>query len=176
MQIALLDLKATMDRDGVKMIDFLDNNFTVNYLSPDFQVMRIVKVEEHHLCRIDLIAFEAYGSVDQVDAVLKFNMITNPFSMEVGDILVIPSLSSVSSFFKRSSQAQSHTILDTKSIFIDTSRASKKDAARLEQLARIASKRKNGASEIKPTNLLRNGEVPFATTGGALRLAPNATK
>lgn len=176
MQIALLDLKSTMDRDGIKFIDFLDNNFTVNYLSPDFQVMRIVKVEEHHLCRVDLISFEAYGSVDHVDAVLKFNMITNPFSMDIGDILVIPSLSSASSFFKRSASSQNQVILDTKSIFIDPSRASKKDAARLEQLARIASKRKNGASEIKPTNLLRKGEAPFVASGGALRLAPNATK
>jgi len=176
MRVNLLDLKSQMIRDGVTMIDFLDNNFTVNFLSPDLQIIRIFLVEERHLCRLDLLSFEAYGSADHVDVITKFNMITNPFSMELNDIIVFPSIGSSQSFFRKSSNLSNQLILDTKSLFIDPSRASKKDAARLEQLEKIASKRRNGASEIKPTNLLRSGEAPYVTTGGALRLAPNSSK
>ena len=70
----------------------------------------------------------------------------------------------------------SQIIKDTKALFIDPKRASQKDIARIKQLEKLASKRQNGSSEVKPTNLLREGEVPFSTDGNRLVFAPSSSK
>ena len=51
----------------------------------------------------------------------------------------------------------------------------KKDQERLKMLMEIAKKSKNGSSEIKPTNLLREGEVPFTANGDIIVFAPNSS-
>jgi hypothetical protein len=42
-------------------------------------------------------------------------------------------------------------------------------------LQEIANKSKNGSKEIKPTNLLRDGEVPFVSNGDIIVFAPNSS-
>jgi hypothetical protein len=175
MRVKIFDLKLEMIREGIKMIDFLENNFKVNYYSPYLDVNRVMLIEERHLCNPFNLAYEAYGDTNQAEVILKFNQITNPFSMQLNDILIIPELTSVERFYRKS-KVDDKIILDTKSIFIDPERASQKDLNRLEQLKRIAEKKKNGSASPKPTNLLRPGEVPFVSDGNVITLAPNSSR
>lgn len=172
MYIKLFDLKEEMLKDGEYMIDFSENNFEVNYLDPYLRVQTVIIVKEEHLARPDLLSWDAYGNVEYIDAILKFNQITNPFSMDLYDLIVCPVPSILPRFYKRANK-QTQFIYDTKALFLDPKRASQKDQNRLKQLEKIASKRKNGSSNPKPTNLLRNGEVPFSTDGKVLRFAPS---
>lgn len=174
MNIRLLDLKDEMMRSGEFLIDFTENNFRVNYVDPNLAINRILLVEDRHLCRPDLICWEAFGNLDYIDAILKFNQITNPFSMELYDLILIPAPRSLDRFYKKEKK-QSRLIKDTKALFIDPTRASEKDKARLDQLEKIAKKRKNGSVSPKPTNLLREGEVPFSTDGRRLIFAPTVS-
>jgi hypothetical protein len=175
MVIHLFDLKSEMKREGIDMMDFLENNFKVDYSNPNLQISKIFFVKEEHLCRPDLLSWDAYGLPDYVDIILKFNQITNPFSMDLDDFIVIPSLSSAKKFYQKDKLKTSKEINDTKSLFIDPTKASKKDLERLKQLEKIAKRRANGASEIKPTNLLRNGEQPYITDGLSLIFAPSVS-
>lgn len=161
-----------MEKNNIKMLDFLEMNFRVDWTDPDLQIWRAFIIEEKHLCRPDLISYEAYNNVNYVDIIMKFNQISNPFSMEIGDLLLAPSLSSAMRYYREDRLRVSKIINDTKALFIDPKKASKKDLARLEQLQKIAARRSNGSTEIKPTNLLRDGEVPFATDGKAITFAP----
>jgi hypothetical protein len=176
MIIKLFDLKNEMLLNGETAIDFLSNNFLVNYFDPQLEVSRIILIEERHLCRLDLLSYEAYQSVDYVDILMKFNQITNPFSMQVHDLIVCPTKDSAARFYQQEPLRNSKLILDTKALFIDPSRASQTDKARLEQLQKIADKRKNGSREIKPANLLKAGEVPYVTDGTALTFSPYNSK
>jgi hypothetical protein len=174
MYLKLIDLKGEMLRNGVTLIDFQELNFEVNYFSEDFKVKRIFLMEERHLCRPDLIVWENYRNLDYLDAFLKCNQITNPFSMELHDIIVIPQEESIEKFYKKE-LTSSKLIKETKSLFLDPKRATQKDLARFKQLARLAEKRKNGSTEPKPTNLLRPGEVPFKTDGRVIVFAPSVS-
>lgn len=174
MVIRLLDLKDEMMRNGEFLIDFTENNFRVNYLDPDLTIKRVILVEDEQICRLDLICFEAYGNLDYIDALLKFNQITNPFSIDEFDLILVPSEASLNKYYKKEKKL-SKIIKDTKSLFLDPSKASEKDKTRLEQLEKIAKKRKNGSVTPKPTNLLREGEVPFSTDGRRLIFAPTVS-
>lgn len=174
MYLKLIDLKGEMLRNGVNMIDLQELNFEVNYFTEDFTVKRIFLLEERHLCRPDLIVWENYRNLDYLDGFLKCNQITNPFSMELYDVIVIPKEASIEAFYKKE-QTSAKRIKDTKALFLDPTRATQKDLARLKQLARLAEKRKNGSTEPKPTNLLRPGEVPFKTDGKRIIFAPSVS-
>jgi hypothetical protein len=133
-------------------------------------------MEERYLGRLDLLSFDAYGDVNSMDILLKFNQISNPFSMELYDIIVVPDAESARQFYRKEKLASVQNIKDTKALFIDPTRASQKDQARIKQLEKLANKRENGSTEVKPTNLLRNGEVPFSTDGTRLVFAPSISK
>jgi hypothetical protein len=107
--------------------------------------------------------------------ILKFNQISNPFSMELYDFIVIPTLEAGLRFYRQDRMKSSKLINDTKALFLDPSKASQKDLARLKQLEKIAKRRENGATEIKPTNLLRTGEVPYSTDGNVVVYAPSVS-
>lgn len=174
MYLKLIDLKDEMVRDGVTMIDFLELNLEVNYLSSDFFIKSVILIEEKHLCRPDLIVWEYYRNLDYLDAFLKFNQISNPFSMQLYDLIIIPKESTLQKAYKKINR-NSKLIRDTKALFLDPTRASKKDIERMKQLSKLSAKRKNGSLEPKPTNLLRPGEVPFSTDGNRLIFAPSVS-
>lgn len=174
MYIKLFDLKDEMLRNGEMMIDFTENNFKVNYSDSLVKLQRIMLVEERHICRPDLLCFEVFGNIDYIDAILKFNQITNPFSMELYDIIAIPTTASLVRMYQKETKVSKFT-RDTKALFLDPKRASQKDINRMKQLSKIASKRKNGSTTPKPTNLLRDGEVPFIADGQRLIFAPSVS-
>lgn len=163
-----------MLRNGEYLIDFEENNFQVNYLDIYLRIIRIILVEDRHLARPDLLSWESYGNADYIDAILKFNQITNPFSIDLYDLIVIPTVDSLNRFYNKQTRI-SQEIYDTKALYLDPKRASQKDVNRLKQLEKIAARRKNGSSQPKPTNLLRPGEVPFSTDGNVLRFAPSVS-
>jgi hypothetical protein len=172
MIIKLFDLKSEMLRDGISLIDFLENNYKVNYYDNGLQITRVFLVEERHLCRPDLMSWESYNTVDYADIILKFNQITNPFSMQIDDIIMVPALSSGLKFYQKDKTKTPKEINDTKALFLDPSKASQKDLERLKQLQKIAARRANGSKEVKPTNLLREGEQVYITDGNAITFAP----
>jgi hypothetical protein len=175
MNIHLFDLKSEMVNNGITSLDFMENNFRVNYEDPKLIISKVFLIEEKHLCRPDMLSFDAYGNSEYVDIILKFNHISNPFSMELYDLIVVPKLNTALKFYRKDQLKTDKMLNDTKGLFIDPTRASKKDQERLKMLEQIAKKSKNGSTEIKPTNLLRDGEAPFTTNGDIIIFAPNSS-
>jgi hypothetical protein len=175
MNIHLFDLKSEMINRGITSLDFMENNFRVNYEDPKLIISKIFLVEDKHLCRPDMLSFDAYGLPDYVDIILKFNHISNPFSMELYDLIIVPKLNTAIKFYRKDPLKTEKILNDTKGLFVDPTRASKKDQERIKMLQEIAKKSKNGATEIKPTNLLRDGEVPFTSNGDIIVFAPNSS-
>lgn len=175
MNIHLFDLKSEMISKGITSLDFMENNFRVNFGDPKLIISKIFLIEEKHLCRPDMLSYDAYADVNYVDIILKFNHISNPFSMELYDLIIVPQLRTAMKFYQKDPLKTEKILNDTKGLFVDPTRASKKDQERLKMLQEIAKKSKNGSTEIKPTNLLRDGEVPFTTNGDIIVFAPNSS-
>ena len=58
-------------------------------------VFNIYRVPESMIMRIDLISLAAYGTDKYADLILKYNGISNPFSINKDDILLIPTLDTI---------------------------------------------------------------------------------
>ena len=96
---------------------------------------------------------------------LKVNEISNPFSIEENDVLYMPTIAQIKSFYRRPKNKPKEQIKDQ---YTDPNRASRKDQQRQEFLK----KRKNSqpATENVPTNFLRDGEQVFRPNNGQIDL------
>lgn len=119
-------------------------------------------VENDEACRIDLVSLSEYGTHDHVDAILKFNGISNPFSIKEGDVLFIPKIDIGKKKFKLTlNKNYKNPIRDQ---FINTKRLPVKDANRIEYLSKKYNK------EILPPNILQSGEENIEVTNGEIRI------
>lgn len=123
-------------------------------------------VTEDDICRIDLISLKYYREASYVDYILKYNGISNPFSINVGDVLLIPSTETTTTrIIPFKSVNTDDDKLSIRDQFINTKRLSKKDAKRIEYLQRKAASKINGSSEILPPNIRKSDDAPNITIG-----------
>ena len=120
--------------------------------------------------RIDIISRKYYGGENMAEYILKYNNVANPFSINEGDVLKIPSINAELIQWQRI-KAIDDIMLEIDNIrgqFLDTKRLSKKDANRLEYLQRKAEQLKNGSKAVLPPNLLKPGEENLSIRDGKI--------
>lgn len=89
----VIDNKKIISNGIDKIIDFTPSIFNnANSIGALFNVYR---VPESMKMRIDLISIAAYGTDAYADIILKYNGISNPFTINTDDILYIPTMDTV---------------------------------------------------------------------------------
>ena len=68
---------------------------------PDSYSYDLFNVTDRYIARPDLISLDAYGDADYADVVCKLNGISNPFELNKGMILILPSPECVIDFVTR---------------------------------------------------------------------------
>jgi hypothetical protein len=135
-------------------------------LFPDYvRIFESFEVTEYYAGRIDLISLQLYNSPDHIDQLLKFNGISNPFSIAVGDILLVPPSDVLLKQWKKPGIGvkDANVVRDK---FIDTKRLPIKDQNRLDYLKRKAAEKPNGAKEILPPNVLKSDQTNVIIKNG----------
>jgi len=106
--------------------------------------------------RIDLICLDYYGTSEHIDYLLKFNGISDPFSIKEGDTLKIPV---VGNFFKKLERPSVAIDNIVRQEFLDGKRLTPKDQKRIDFL-----KKKYKIKEVLPPNVLKTGFKTFKFT------------
>ena len=106
-----------------------------------------------------------------VDAICVVNNIFNPFSVNEGDVLVIPNLSRKDLVYKRPNPATRPN--DVQEAYVDTGRQSEKDQARIQRLIEKAKKSEAGVKQPMPPNMLQPGQESKTFSGGKIQLGTN---
>lgn len=80
------------------------NEEIIELCSPVFSMpkgfrYKVIRVSKLHIARPDLLSYQLYGSDIYGDLICKINGISNPFELNEGMILVIPSASDLDSFY-----------------------------------------------------------------------------
>jgi len=117
-------------------------------------------VGNSEVCRVDLISQRFYGTPDYSEYILKYNNISNPFSITTGDVLQIPDVLAVLKNFKPINAIGEFEDAEPsiKDQFVDTKRLTIKDKKRVEYLKKKAAQKENGSKEILPPNFLKKDE------------------
>lgn len=119
-------------------------------------------VDEDESARPDLIALQYYGDQSKLEMILKWNAISDPFSITEGDVLEIPNANI--QFFKldRPKEFEENP---TKQQFVDNKRLSQKDQRRLDAL-----KKKYGKENLLPPNVIPVGKKNYEYDGTRIRM------
>ena len=125
-------------------------------------------VTEDQVGRIDLISLLYYRSADYCDYILKWNGVSNPFSIKFGDVLNIPNHREALSIIKEIKVLNTSNEPSIRDQFVDTKRLPVKDAKRIEYLQRKASQKTNGAKQILPPNILKEGDTNIKIGNGQI--------
>lgn len=85
---------------GEVMLDLLNKTFEI----PDTFQAGLAIVEEEYIARPDLVSLALYGDDIYADIICKLNGISNPFELNAGMTLLLPSFDSLKDFTIKSSQ------------------------------------------------------------------------
>jgi hypothetical protein len=139
---------------------FIETNETINEHT----------VTEDQVGRIDLISLLYYRNANYCDYILKWNGISNPFSIKFGDVLLIPNHRQATKVVKEIKILNTTNEPSIRDQFVDTKRLPVKDAKRIEYLQRKAAQKPNGAKQILPPNILKEGDTNIKIGNGQIRI------
>lgn len=121
-----------------------------------------IKVQDNHVVvdyevgRPDLICLKHYKSAAYVDYLLKFNGISDPFSINEGDVLKIPV---IGEFYKKLERPKGEEFNIVRQEFIGKKRVTPKDQRRADFL-----KKKYKLKEVLPPNVVKTGHKTYKFT------------
>jgi hypothetical protein len=77
------------DKNGNNIVDFIIKDVKVAGENLQMTVLNYYQVKEDDAMRPDLITQSMYGYMENLEGVLKMNEISNPFSIDVNEILYV---------------------------------------------------------------------------------------
>ena len=90
------------------VINLTDSTFQV----PSSYAYEIFEVTERYVARPDILSRDIYGDSIYSDLICKLNGISNPFELNVGMILVIPSPDCIMDFMKNVDISETDAVTD----------------------------------------------------------------
>lgn len=170
MNIKSLSLKnlLSIEKTGEQYLDLTAPSFKYK---KDLGLKALHYVMQDEAGRVDKIADKYFGDGEYIDAICVVNNIFNPFSVQEGDILIIPNLDDLNLVYKRPNPASRPN--PVMAPFVDTGRQSTEDQSRVQRLAQKAKSKKSGVKTPLPPNLLQQGQEAKTFKGGNIQLGTN---
>ena len=157
-----LDRKGTYMYDDIEVVDLSESIFDPKYTMT--QICSIYKVTKELEMRPDLVSKSLYGSTDYTEMILKYSMINNPFSIEMGDIVFAASLDSIYNPVKETEDDTTGVFNAIKNYhkYIDKNKAPKKAGSdsvtkQITEMPQEANISKQGNSGLS----IKNGKIYF---------------
>lgn len=166
-------LKILINKKRIK--DHYTGDTKLAMSEPVLQLTHEIRIIDYHVIndetemRPDLIALNYYGTEDGLEIILKYNGISNPYSIKKGDILAIPSLDSARAKYNKPKNIINTPIAQ----FTDKRRLSQKDKKRQEFLKRKSESKTNGSTQNLPPNMLKEGEKSKILRNNRILLGAN---
>lgn len=160
--IGLLTKKPETTVDSETIVDLTSR---VLEFKDEISISKTYIVSEEFEMRPDLVARVSYGNANKIDHILKFNGISNPFSLEAGTVLLIGDEGQLDACFSKPTTEDTQS--DIRERFFDKNRLNKKDAKRLELLKKKSTEAANAANPTTP-NLSEPGAKEITVKDGVV--------
>lgn len=151
--------------NGEQIVDLTDQ--TLKYNDQDVTVFNTVYCSKEMVMRADYIAQLTYNDSGKTEYLLKFNNISNPFSLNEGDAVMLPDSFDARTHFKAKNKyaEQRKKIRDQ---FIDKSKVTVVD----KTLTEFDERKKVNL----PPNYAKEGDKEIVIGNGIIKFGPNVTK
>jgi hypothetical protein len=163
-----LDRKPNFTRpDNIILKDLTQSMFNLNV--PNYVKYNVYRVPKEFSMRPDLIAAAVYNNSIYAEIILKYNGISNPFSIQEGDLILIPNLDSAQTVISVQSGTESDgaTLIRNSYKYIDPLKIPKTDNS--FQNRPLVSGAEEGAL---PPNITQEGETQIVYRNGRVYFGP----
>lgn len=176
-----IELPASIDRkplirleDGTEIIDLAMPSQKLVAAQP---MTSIYIVDDETAMRVDAIAAITLGSITHVEKILKFNDISNPFSIDAGYILFIPDLI-YADINLNTAGGRAREKLDIRNQYIDPEKGSKLDPMLAEYSTRQKAKKADPSKSTPPLppNFANPGDKEIEIKGGKIYFGLGVSK
>lgn len=128
----------------------------------------VIAVSEFEAMRADLISLRMYSDHNNWDAILKYNGISNPFSINAGQILQIPVYNQIAGMYKSPLIIQERGEKEARTINPIVNPVTDKDKKRIENIERKV-------GEALPPNISKKGDKSVKIKDGKLIFGEDVT-
>ena len=166
-----IDSKPMFTRpDGTVLKDLTTSMFNVT--AGSYVSFTVYKVPKEYEMRPDLISAAVYNSTVYAEIILKYNGISNPFTIKEGDLVLIPNLDSVKDMISKpqGSEANGARAIRNSYRYIDPTKIPKSDDTNYQNrpiTSTTGTLPPNIAEEGEKQITYRNGRVYFGEGVGA---------
>lgn len=166
------------DRKGNQYVDLIQKDMVVSMEGFRPTIIDYFLVTQEEAMRPDLVTQKMYGYLDSMEGVLKFNNISNPFSIDEGDILYTYDIPSMNRNL-RPGLATSNDRQDIRDQYITPEKKSTVDPALRSFEKRNTPRKPNptkGNQPALPPNYAAFGDTELQVRNGKIVFGPNVTK
>lgn len=158
----------------VQILDFTEASlkYVVDPFFTDY-----VLVNDETSMRIDVIAKISMGNITNTEKMLKFNGISNPFTIDSGDLLFVPD-QIMSNINMNANLNRTAEKLDIRNQYIDPEKASKIDPTlgTFEKRDKPKAADPSKTTPALPPNFANIGEKEIEIRGGKIHFGPNISQ
>ena len=165
------------DENSFEIRDLLEKDYQTAS-NGELKGISLFLVDKDYVMRADLITQEMYGFLDPIEKFLKFNGISNPFSINEGDVYTMFDLPSAEENM-RSAQNTQAAREDIRNQYITPEKRSTVDPRYQDYSKRSAAPKPDpskGNAPALPPNLANFGDEEIQIRNGKMVLGPNVTK
>lgn len=160
----LQNKRKLIDKNGNVYWDLIGVSFKPK---DNTRIKDFIIVDSSNVMRPDKLSIIAYGIPSYADILMKFNAISNPFTINIGDIILIPDIQYAEQSVKRVEDIDMKRANNNVPASFN-SKLPKQDENRIKRLEKLASKYKNATKEVRSTNQLPNGEKNIIKKDGLI--------
>jgi hypothetical protein len=166
------------DKKGNLTVDLLQKDITPTFVSDELIITDLFLVTKDDVMRPDLITQKMYGFTQNIEGMLKFNGISNPFSINEGDIIFTFDPPSMNRYL-RSGKANDADRRDVRNQYLTPEKKSTVDPL-FRSFDKRESPRKpspvKGNQPALPPNYAAFGDTELQIRNGKIVFGPNVTK
>lgn len=166
----LLNKYSITKKDGDVLPDITRSSIDANLLGR-LASSRNLLIDSFSVMRPDLVSYNYYGSHDYMDIMLKYNGVSNPFSLYEGQVLFLPDITELQKIVKVPKKIEDISnveIDEVESVFVNPKTT--QDEKRLEML-----KKQNKGKEVLPSNVNRKGDKNVKIKDGKIVFGEDVT-
>lgn len=165
------------DKSGNKIIDFIEKDVVSQNEFEKPNAINFYLLTEEDSMRIDVVTKKMYGNTDYIENVLKFNEISNPYTVEEGEVLYIYDLPSTLQNLRSTKQGSSERN-DIRNQYLTPEKKSTVDPELKNYEKREVARNINakGNQPPLPPNYAGFGETEITIKNGKIVFGENVTK
>ena len=138
-------------------------------------------IPKEYAMRPDLISLAVYNTIDYAEIIMKYNAISNPFSINEGDVIIVPDINAVKEMLKsEESYSNGDALVRNSHKYLDLSKIPTNDNSITEFNNRnLTTSNTNNTSsdndQALPPNIAPEGATQITTRSGRIYFGENVS-